>query len=112
MSAALFIASLEFGLVAKSLDVWSLPDAYEAFLKRTQQNWDEVRMRQDYQCMKYATIGGRLYNVAIFAIFVALGLTLLPYNILLGGIATAIGWISELIQMRIYRSDAKKIREP
>jgi len=104
LSAALFIGSLELSLVAKRYDVWSLPKDYEAFLQRTQKDWSETRMREDMLCMKYADLGRRLYNIAVFAIFLAIGLTILPYSLLVGVSTTAIGWIVEFAQMVTFRS--------
>jgi hypothetical protein len=103
LSAALFIGSLEFSLAAKRFDVWSLPKDYETFLQRDS-GWPQSRNRQDKLCVKYADLGRRLYNIAIFTIFLALGLTILPYSLLVGVATTAIGWIVEVAQIVTFRS--------
>lgn len=107
ISVMLFIASLELSLEAKTYDVWALPKEYDEFLssgfKEIKESWLRTRAEQDGLCRRYTDLSRHLYNLGVFSIFLALGFAILPHSLSIGIAAAVIGWVAEIVQMRLFR---------
>lgn len=106
IASALFVASSEYFLMAKSSDVWSLPDRFEESLRAGFRDeggdWDKIKDAMDDKCKIYVKRGRKCYNGGVFLIFIGLWFVIAPYNIFISSIVVAMGLGLEIYEL--YRS--------
>jgi hypothetical protein len=104
IAGVLFVISSELFVSAKQFDIWSIPDMYkqhlEDGLKKDGKEWKDVREETWQNCRLYEGRGRKVYNVAIFVLFLATGFIIGPYNIVIAVLVSGLGIGLELYQMR------------
>jgi uncharacterized membrane protein len=95
ISASLFIASSQFFLHAREHDVFGFSKEYEDKMRKTceeeNKDWNLVKEQQTKSCKFSEMLGRNFYNIAIFMMFIGLGLAIAPYNSLIAFLAAGLG---------------------
>ncbi len=109
IAASLFIEASQYFLQAKDYDVFSIPERYIELLKDDceikSKNWNDFEDEQTHLCKRKETWGRKLYNAAIFAMFVGLFLIIVPYSIVIAFVVSGLGIAFEIQQL--YRKGNK-----
>lgn len=105
IASVLFVAASEFLLSSKSFDAWSLPEAYERFLKKGFKkkgaDWSAIRNDDLQKCLKYQGRGRTCFNWGIFLMFFSFLFVIGHYNLTIAILISGLGIGLELIQMHM-----------
>ncbi len=108
-TAVLFIAAMQYFLTAKGCDVWNLSDSHlKSLSERFEKQgvpWDRIVITSLESCRRNEARGRRLYNYAIFGLFVGLFFAIGPFSLLVAVVVLISGAGSEIIQVLQHRGE-------